>query len=161
MEEVLRVKSISDILGGRAFSFGAKRPESLTESARRFNAGEIADTDFFAVAQPSRLNFRVVSFAALALIAGSAAIGVTISSMRSDMAGVAAGPGSTGSEAVPAGAVFGINICGDGLTEREVGFLAALLEKIKESPLTINQRMIRNSECLATVRPKAGCIGAP
>jgi hypothetical protein len=104
VEEVLRVKSISDILGGRAFSFGAKRPESLTESARRFNAGEIADTDFFAVAQPSRLNFRVVSFAALALIAGSAAIGVTISSMRSDMAGVAAGPGSTGSEAVPAGA---------------------------------------------------------
>ncbi len=90
VEEVLRVKSISDILGGRTFSFGARRPESLTESARRFNAAEIADTDFFAVARPSLFNLRVVSFAALALIAGSAAIGVTISSMRSDTQTVAA-----------------------------------------------------------------------
>lgn len=81
------MRSFSDILSGIAIRLGRQRPESITSAARRLSLDDLSDNDFFAVHRKSTVNHRVIAFSALALVAGSAAIGATIYSFGGNGAG--------------------------------------------------------------------------
>lgn len=61
--------------------FRARRPDSLTDQARRLSVDELssAQQDFFSIQKRPAINHRIVACLAVALVAGSAAIGVLIS----------------------------------------------------------------------------------
>ena len=81
------MRSISDIMRGFGFRLGSQRPESLTSAARRLSLDDLSDNDFFAVHRKPSISYRAMAFSAVALIVGTAAIGMTVYSFSSTGAG--------------------------------------------------------------------------
>lgn len=72
---------------GFGFRLGSQRPESLTSAARRLSLDELSDNDFFAVHRKPSISYRAMAFSAVALIVGTAAIGMTVYSLNGTGAG--------------------------------------------------------------------------
>lgn len=72
---------------GFGFRLGSQRPESLTSAARRLSLDDLSDNDFFAVHRKPSISYRAMAFSAVALIVGTAAIGMTVYSFSGTGAG--------------------------------------------------------------------------
>jgi len=72
---------------GFGFRLDSQRPESLTSAARRLSLDDLSDNDFFAVHRKPSISYRAMAFSAMALIVGTAAIGITVYSFSSTGAG--------------------------------------------------------------------------
>ncbi len=81
------MRSISDIMRGFGFQLDRQRQESLTSAARRLSLDDLSDTDFFAVHRKPRMSYRAMAVSAVALVAGTATIGIIVFSFAGTGAG--------------------------------------------------------------------------